>query len=150
MDVQPAVDAPLSVSVGAGVDGAETKSTDPFDEIDLGEYFDQYLDPGFKSPALENVEKPSFETFLSSPVTLSDHLHSQLALVALSEQVRDAAEAVIGNLSENGYLMSSAEELAAEGQLAPRGCGRGDSSGAHAGSGRCRRERFARMFAVAD
>ncbi len=67
--MQPAVDAPLSVD-GAGVDGAETKSTDPFDEIDLGEYFDQYLDPGFKSPALENVEKPSFETFLSSPVTL--------------------------------------------------------------------------------
>jgi RNA polymerase sigma-54 factor len=58
-----------------------------FDEIDYGEYFNDYLDPGFKSPASENVEKPSFETFLSSPVTLSDHLHSQLALVALSEQV---------------------------------------------------------------
>src|SRR6267154_4357387 len=28
----------------------EQKATDPFDEIDLGEYFDQYLDPGFKSP----------------------------------------------------------------------------------------------------
>ena len=98
-------------------DVAETKAADPFDEIDLGEYFDQYLDPGFKSPALENVEKPSFETFLSSPVTLSDHLHSQLALVALSESVRDAAEAVIGNLNENGYLMSTPEELAAEGGL---------------------------------
>src|SRR5262249_39203051 len=92
----------------------EAKPADPFDEIDLGEYFDQYLDPGFKSPALENVEKPSFETFLSSPVTLSDHLRSQLALVALSEAVRDAAEAIIGNLDENGYLMSSPEELAAE------------------------------------
>ncbi len=44
-------------------------ATDPFDEIDLGDYFDNYLDPGFKSPASENVEKPSFETFLSSPVT---------------------------------------------------------------------------------
>src|SRR5450755_1104378 len=35
-------------------------ATDPFDEIDLGDYFDNYLDPGFKSPASENVEKPSF------------------------------------------------------------------------------------------
>jgi RNA polymerase sigma-54 factor len=88
---------------------------DPFDEIDFGSYFDDYLDPGYKSPASENVEKPSFETFLSSPVTLSDHLHSQLALIALSEAVRDAADGVVGNLDENGYLLSSAEEMAAEG-----------------------------------
>ena len=87
---------------------------DPFDEIDFGSYFDDYLDPGYKSPASENVEKPSFETFLSSPVTLSDHLHSQLALIALSEDVRDAADGVVGNLNENGYLLSSAEEMAAE------------------------------------
>ena len=51
-------------------------AADPFDEIDFGTYFDEYLDPGYKSPASENIEKPSFETFLSSPVTLSDHLHS--------------------------------------------------------------------------
>jgi len=88
---------------------------DPFDEIDFGSYFDDYLDPGYKSPASENVEKPSFETFLSSPVTLSDHLHSQLALVALSEDVRDAADGVVGNLDENGYLLSRPEEMAAEG-----------------------------------
>ena len=91
----------------------DAKTTaDPFDEIDFGTYFDEYLDPGYKSPASENVEKPSFETFLSSPVTLSDHLHSQLALVALSEAVRDAAETIIGNLNENGYLMLTPEELA--------------------------------------
>jgi RNA polymerase sigma-54 factor len=88
---------------------------DPFDEIDFGSYFDDYLDPGYKSPASENVEKPSFETFLSSPVTLSDHLHSQLALLALSEEVRDAADGVVGNLDENGYLLSTPDEMASEG-----------------------------------
>src|ERR1700733_9313753 len=31
-------------------------ATDPFDEIDLGDYFDNYLDPGFKSPASENIQ----------------------------------------------------------------------------------------------
>src|SRR5580692_7964843 len=91
-------------------------ASDPFDEIDFGTYFDEYLDPGYKSPASENVEKPSFETFLSSPETLSGHLHDQLALIALSEEVRDAAEAIIGNLSEDGYLMVSLEELAASGE----------------------------------
>src|SRR6266852_412535 len=102
-----------------GAAAPETETTeqktekDPFDEIDFGTFFDEYLDPGYKSPASESVEKPSFETFLSSPVTLSDHLHSQLALVALTEAVRDAAEAIIGNLNENGYLMSTPEESAA-------------------------------------
>ncbi len=55
-------------------------ATDPFDEIDFGSFFDDYLDPGYKSPASESVEKPSFETFLSSPVTLADHLRSQLSV----------------------------------------------------------------------
>ena len=113
----------------------ETKAADPFDEIDFGSYFDDYLDPGYKSPASENVEKPSFETFLSSPVTLSDHLHSQLALVALSEGVRDAAESIIGNLDENGYLMMTPEEIAAsEGHRRPTGGGAARRP--HAGSGR--------------
>ena len=94
-------------------------ASDPFDEIDFGTYFDEYLDPGYKSPASENIEKPSFETFLSSPETLSGHLHDQLALVALSEEVRDAAEAIIGNLSEDGYLMVSPEEMAGTGEYKP-------------------------------
>ena len=90
---------------------------DPFQETDLDEYFDYYLDPPFKSPASETVEKPPFETFLPSPITLSAHLHSQLAQVTLSEAVRNAAEGVIGNLDENGYLLSTSEEIAAEENL---------------------------------
>src|SRR6202051_4124078 len=39
-------------------DAVEVKATDPFDEIDFGSYFDDYLDPGYKSPAAENSEKP--------------------------------------------------------------------------------------------
>jgi len=106
--------------IPAGTAAPETPeapaAADPFDEIDFGSYFDDYLDPGYKSPASENVEKPSFETFLSSPVTLSDHLHSQLALLALGDEVRDAADGVVGNLDENGYLLSTPEDMAAEGE----------------------------------
>src|SRR5262245_47774219 len=95
------------------VDPLETPAAaDPFDEIDFGSFFDEYLDPGYKSPAAESVEKPSFETFLSAPVTLGDHLRQQLSVTLLSDDVRDAAESIIGNLDETGYLSASLEEIA--------------------------------------
>jgi RNA polymerase sigma-54 factor len=106
-----AVAAPETDTVEAPLPEAKTES-DPFDEIDFGSYFDDYLDPGYKSPASETVEKPSFETFLSSPVTLGDHLHSQLSVIVLPEAIRDAADSIIGNLDENGYVMATLEEIA--------------------------------------
>jgi RNA polymerase sigma-54 factor len=112
---EPAAETGAAESAAPPEAESAKTETDPFDQIDFGTYFDEYLDPGFKSPAAESVEKPSFETFLSSPVTLADHLHSQLALVVLSENVRDAAEGIIGNLDEAGYLTLSIEELCAEG-----------------------------------
>lgn len=108
-------DAPEAESDAAP---AEAKpETDPFDQIDFGSYFDDYLDPGFKSPAGESSDKPSFETFLSSPVTLSQHLGQQLALVVMTEAVRDACDAIVGNLEESGYLSASLEEIAEAEQL---------------------------------
>src|SRR5512135_349642 len=44
---------------------------DSFDEIDFGSFFQDYLDPGYRSPSSEIVEKPSFENFLSRPTTLT-------------------------------------------------------------------------------
>ena len=114
--------APASVDAAATAPVPETETPeqktdkDPFDEIDFGTFFDEYLDPGYKSPASESVEKPSFETFLSSPVTLSDHLHSQLSVLVMSEEVRDAADNIIGNIDENGYLTATLEEIAESGQ----------------------------------
>ena len=101
-------------SAGEPVEAAEAPAapSDPFDEIDFGSFFDDYLDPGYKSPAGESPDKPSFETFLSSPVTLSDYLESQLSLVVLDPQVREAADAIIGYLDEGGYLIDPIEEIA--------------------------------------
>jgi RNA polymerase sigma-54 factor len=96
-------------------DAVETSTTDPFDEIDFGSFFDDYLDPGYRSPASENVEKPSFETFLSQPMTLPDYLRSQLSVVLLDDDTRDAAETIIGNLDEDGYLTASLDEMGHQG-----------------------------------
>ena len=85
---------------------------DPFDEVDFGSYFQDYLDPGYRSPGdFENSERPSFENFISKPGTLTDHLMWQLGAVDVGEAVREAAELVIGNLNEDGYLIASDEEL---------------------------------------
>jgi RNA polymerase sigma-54 factor len=85
---------------------------DPFDEIDFGSFFQEYLDPGYRSPGeMEDIERPSFENFLSKPSTLTDHLMWQLGALSLSSGVREAAELVIGNLNEDGYLIASDDEL---------------------------------------
>ncbi len=96
----------------------QERQRDPFEEIDFGSYFRDYLDPGYRSPAAEITERPSFENFLSSPTTLTDHLMWQLRSLHLSEEVCAAAELIIGNLNEDGYLTATDEELlaAARGQ----------------------------------
>jgi RNA polymerase sigma-54 factor len=90
------------------------KKTDPFDEIDMGSYFQDYLDPGFRTANnFEISEAPSIENFLSQPGTLTDHIFWQLGSISLSPAVRDAAEYIVGNLNEDGYLTASDEELLA-------------------------------------
>ena len=95
-------------------DQTATEKSDPFDEIDFGSYFQDYLDPGFRtSNNVETSEKPSFENFLSQPGTLADHLFWQLGSLNVSRRLRDAAEYIVGNLDEDGYLPADDEELLA-------------------------------------
>ncbi len=94
------------------VGDAQREKTDPFEEVDFGSYFQEYLDPGFRSPNnYELNEKPSFENFLSQPSTLTDHLFWQLGSLTLKSEVREAAEYIIGNIDESGYLTASDDEL---------------------------------------
>ncbi len=85
---------------------------DPFEEIDFGSFFQDYLDPGYRTRGeMEEIERPSFENFLSRPTTLTDHLAWQLGALSLRRDVREAAEQIIGNLNEDGYLIASDEEM---------------------------------------
>jgi RNA polymerase sigma-54 factor len=88
--------------------------SNPFDEFDVGTFFNQYLDTGGdggQSQEREVSERPSFEKFLSSPAGLTEHLNWQLSVTICSESVRELVESIIGNLDENGYLTASVEEL---------------------------------------
>jgi len=85
---------------------------DPFEEVDFGSFFNDYLDPGYRSNTeLESIEKPSFENFLSKPATLTDHLMWQLGAMHVKDDVLAAAELIIGNLGDDGYLLCTDEEL---------------------------------------
>src|SRR5271154_2900780 len=71
----------------------EKPEANPFDEFDVGSFFNQYLATG-----------------------LTDHLTWQLSLTICSETVAELAESIIGNLDENGYLTASIEELVQNGK----------------------------------
>jgi len=91
---------------------APEEKKDPFEEIDFGSFFQDYLDPGYRSSReMEDIERPSFENFLSKPSTLTDHLVWQLGSIPMTPEVREAAELVLGNLNEDGYLIASDDEL---------------------------------------
>ena len=97
----------------------EKPESNPFDEFDVGTFFNQYLDTGGdggQSQEREVTERPSFEKFLSSPAGLTEHLTWQLSVTICSDTVRELVESIIGNLDENGYLTASVEELSQNGK----------------------------------
>ncbi len=54
-----------------------------------------------------------------APVTLGDHLRSQLSVSLIPDELRNAAESIIGNLDDDGYVSASLEEIAAAGEHKP-------------------------------
>ncbi len=102
-------------SVGDEIVGEEA-SRDPFEEIDFGREFQDYLDPGYKTQEIEYKEDaPTFEQFLTRPPSLADHLEWQLHMSPVEAEVCEAAISVIGNLDADGRLNATNEEIAAMG-----------------------------------
>ncbi len=90
---------------------AESGVRDSFEEIDFRYFFDEYLDTGYKNREVEDSERPSFETFLTRPPSLEDHLSWQLGLTEVKPRIAEIAEHIVGNLNEDGYLLLTLEEL---------------------------------------
>jgi len=102
-------------SVGDEIVGEEA-ARDPFEEIDFGREFQDYLDPGYKTQEVEYKEDaPTFEQFLTRPPSLADHLEWQLHLSPIEGEACDAAICVVGNLDADGRLNATNEEIAAMG-----------------------------------
>ena len=88
-------------------------SVENLTKFSVDDYFEERSsdgrDLGYFSPDFE--EKPSYELFYSQKPDLYSHLLWQLRLCSADDNVRRAAEVVIGNLDEDGYLRASEEEL---------------------------------------
>jgi RNA polymerase sigma-54 factor len=59
----------------------------------------------------EEHEDTRFENFVGAVASLADHLVEQLRLSVVKPEVRAAAEAIIGNLDDDGYLRATLDEL---------------------------------------
>src|SRR6266566_2717202 len=126
----------------AGEELAPEDSRDSFEEVDFGREFQDYLDPGYKTQEFEYKEDaPTFEQFLTKAPSLAEHLEWQLHMDCAEGDLCNAAEAVIGNLNEDGRLNATNEEVAMLGgwseetveraravvkRLEPVGCGARD------------------------
>jgi RNA polymerase sigma-54 factor len=91
------------------------EKVDVFEEVDFGREFQDYLDPGYKTQEFEFKEDaPSFEQFLSSSESLSNHLEFQLNLCQVSEEINAIAAYIIGNLDADGRIRITNDEIAFE------------------------------------
>lgn len=83
-----------------------------YEDFDYEYFFGEYLAPGYRTRnGVNSDDQPSFELFLSTPATLIDHLNWQLNLSEVSDDLREIAYFIIGNINTNGYLTTSIEEI---------------------------------------
>ncbi|MDR1576613.1 MAG: RNA polymerase factor sigma-54 [Deltaproteobacteria bacterium] len=86
------------------------------EEFDWENYLGEYSSSPSSSLGMGShetpEETPSFETFMAAKTSLTDHLIWQWRFVATSQADFHRGETIIGNLNEDGYLMSTLEEIA--------------------------------------
>ena len=82
-------------------------------DFSVSDYFDNRStdgrDLGYFSPDVTPTQ--TLEHYVSEGTDLYDHLTWQLRLSDVSEEMRDIAEVVIGNIDDNGYLQATDEEI---------------------------------------
>jgi RNA polymerase sigma-54 factor len=103
----------------------ETLTTEevPFQEVQLTEklredfdwegYLEEYnTNTPVVSETDPNQEWPNFDNRLTDAATLEDHLAWQVRLSDYSEEEREVASCIIGNIDKDGYLDATIEEIA--------------------------------------
>ncbi|HXN06127.1 MAG TPA: RNA polymerase sigma-54 factor, partial [Nitrospiria bacterium] len=82
-------------------------------DLKWDDYFDDYDDS--RNHEYENAqekETTSFEQLVAKATSLEDHLLWQLGVASLGSKEKEIGQIIIGNIDENGYLGSSAEDIA--------------------------------------
>jgi RNA polymerase sigma-54 factor len=93
----------------------ETPAESPaesFDQIDLGEFFGEYMDGVSTAPRMqEEGEEFSLENRPETAPGLADHLTEQLGLSEATGLLREACAFLIGNIDPDGYFRLPLEEV---------------------------------------
>ncbi len=94
-------------------------SSKPEENPQQGEDFnwESYLENARSTPNLPvyrggEDDLPTYENTLTQPANLSDHLLWQLKMSDLDEKQKNIGEMIIGNINDDGYLMTTLEEMA--------------------------------------
>jgi len=111
---QETVSAELSAAEDSGLSEIELSQDKVESEEDTfwEEVIVHYLDDSPDHFNQETKEELHLENILSQGPSLWDHLHWQANLTFFTEQEKDIAAQIIGNINEDGYLTVSVEEIA--------------------------------------
>ncbi|MBD3413152.1 MAG: RNA polymerase factor sigma-54 [Candidatus Aminicenantes bacterium] len=73
--------------------------------------YEQYFDNRFNSFSLEKKETPDYENFVSKEPSLWERLDWQANMTFFDSKEKEIAEYIIGNIDEDGYLVTSLEDI---------------------------------------
>jgi RNA polymerase sigma-54 factor len=86
--------------------------------------WESYLENARSTPNLpvyrgSDEELPTYENTLTQPANLPDHLVWQLNLSDMDDKQKSIGESIIGNINEEGYLLTSVEDIATQTSVDP-------------------------------
>ena len=82
------------------------------EDIDWSNYIEEYNSPGRMPVEREGREAPRFDSFISKKESLSDHLLWQFLMISPDPVDEEIGSFIIGNLTKDGYLDVSLDEIA--------------------------------------
>ena len=115
-DEKEAADKDKEKAAEAETNGEELNHDESIDNIDLDAYFGEYWESsGY--PSMREHRDNDFrpENNLTVEPDLYDHLLWQLHMTEVPARLRAIAEAIIGNLDPDGFLVATEEEICALG-----------------------------------
>jgi len=87
----------------------EPTDAEKFDDLDWQNYLDS--NPQTAQTVAPDDDRPSIDATLSRGTTLSEHLQEQLQLSSFPADEEIAAQFIIGNIDERGYLQATISEI---------------------------------------
>jgi len=98
-------------------DKQSDEQTEAFDNIDLDDYFGDYLGdpfPQYERGTFDFSEQPQLENTVSKKETLYEALVRQLGLITLTPEEYEIGMEIVGNINDDGYLANIELETIAE------------------------------------